>query len=95
MYRHKWKGMLREGDRKTELTDRVHPTQKPVGMLVQILEDIAAKYKIVLDPYSGSGSTLIACEKTGRRCYAMEISPAYVDIAVARWEAFTGQKATR
>ena len=95
MYRHQWKGMLREGDRKTELKDRVHPTQKPVGLFVQILGDIAAKYPIVLEPYSGSGSTLIACEKTGRTCYAMEIAPAYVDVAVARWEAFTGRTATR
>ena len=95
MYRHHWSGMVREGDRKTELTDRVHPTQKPVGLFEQILEDIAGKYGIVLDPYAGSGSTLIACEKTGRTCYAMEIAPAYCDVIVKRWEDFTGRKAQR
>ena len=86
MYRHRWSGMVREGDRKTELTDRVHPTQKPVGLFEQILEDIARKYSIVLDPYAGSGSILIACEKTDRTCYAMETSPAYCDVIVKRWK---------
>ena len=95
MYRHRWSGMLREGDRKTELIDRVHPTQKPVGLFEQILEDVAKKYSIVLDPYAGSGSTLIACEKTDRTCYALETSPAYCDVIVKRWEDFTGRKATR
>ena len=93
MYRHRWSGMVREGDRKTELKDRVHPTQKPVGLFEQILEDVAKKYSIVLDPYAGSGSTLIACEKTGRTCYAVETSRAYCDVIVKRWEDFTGQKA--
>lgn len=46
------------------------------------------------EPFSGSGTTLIAAEKTGRRCYAMELSPQYVDVAVKRWQEFTGQVAT-
>ena len=95
MYRHTWSGMVREGDRRTELADRVHPTQKPVGLMKQILDDIGTGYDVVLDPYLGSGSTLIACEILKRRCYAMEISPEYCDVAVARWEAFTGRTATR
>ena len=95
MYRHRWSGMVRAGDRRTELADRVHPTQKPVGLMKQILDDIGKGYDVVLDPYLGSGSTLIACEILKRRCYAMEIEPAYVDVAVARWEAFTGRKANR
>ena len=93
MYRHLWSGMVREGGRKAELADRVHPTQKPVGLMKQILEDIGTGYDVVLDPYMGSGSTLIACEILKRRCYAMEIAPEYVDLAVQRWEEFTGQKA--
>ena len=95
IYRHKWAGLTREGDRRTELADRVHPTQKPVGLMKQILEDIGTGYDVMLDPYLGSGSILIACEILKRRCYAMEIAPAYVDVAVARWEAFTGRTATR
>ena len=95
MYRHTWSGMVREGDRKTELADRVHPTQKPVGLLKQMLDDIGTGFDVVLDPYLGSGSTLIACEILKRRCYAMEIDPCYVDVTVKRWEDFTGKKAKR
>ena len=48
---------------------------------------------IIFDPYSGSGTTIIACEQIGRKCRAIEISPAYVDVAITRWQNFTGQKA--
>ena len=48
----------------------------------------------VYEPFSGSGTTIIACEKSARRCYAMELNPAYVDIAVRRWQQFTGKTAT-
>ena len=48
----------------------------------------------VYDPFSGSGTTIIAAEMTGRACLAIEVSPAYIDVAVRRWEAFTGQQAT-
>ena len=47
----------------------------------------------ILDPFLGSGSTLIACEQTNRICYGMEIDPAYIDVIIERWENFTGQKA--
>ena len=46
------------------------------------------------EPFSGSGTTIIACEQTGRTCHAVELSPAYVDVAVRRWQAFTGERAT-
>jgi DNA modification methylase len=73
---------------------RVHPTQKSVVMICDIFENIVTnKSKIVVDIYGGSGSTLIACEKTNRNCYMMELDPKYCDVIVARWEAFTGQKA--
>jgi DNA modification methylase len=49
----------------------------------------------VLDTFLGSGSTLIACERTGRVCYGMELEPLYIDVAVRRWEAFSGEKAKR
>jgi DNA modification methylase len=53
------------------------------------------KGEIVLEPFSGSGTTVIACEQTDRICYAMEREPAYCDLAVKRWEEFTGQKAVK
>jgi 16S rRNA G966 N2-methylase RsmD len=67
-----------------------HPTQKPV----ELLEWCLAKAEgIVLDPFGGSGSTLVACEKTSRHCRMMELDPAYVDCIVKRWEDFTGNTA--
>ena len=50
---------------------------------------------IVIEPFSGSGTTIIAAEQTERKCYAMELSPVYCDLAVERWENFTGQKAVK
>jgi DNA modification methylase len=70
----------------------VHPTMKPVELIELALEDQPGK-KIVLDSFGGSGSTLIACEKTGRHCRMMEIDPKYCDVIVARWEQATGKKA--
>jgi DNA modification methylase len=70
--------------------DRVHPTQKPVEVCVDIMERGGQN---VLDLYGGSGSTLIACEKTDRTCFMMELDPSYCDAIVARWEKYTGKKA--
>jgi len=67
-----------------------HPTQKPVELLEWCLLKADG---LVLDPFGGSGSTLIACEKTNRHCRMMELDPAYVDVIVARWESFTGNTA--
>tara|TARA_Y100000310_G_scaffold133778_1_gene132763 strand:+ start:1395 stop:2612 length:1218 start_codon:yes stop_codon:yes gene_type:complete len=93
MYRHRWSGMVREGSRNEELKVRVHPTQKPVGLLSAILEDFSKPGEIILDPFLGSGSTLIACERLGRICYGMEISEAYVAVAIRRWEQYTARDA--
>jgi len=90
-YDFTWAGMVREGNRKEELKDRVHPTQKPVGLCGKILNDFGGK--TILDPFLGSGSTLIACEKTNRICYGMEIDPHYCDVIVKRWQDFTGKEA--
>ncbi len=92
-YRHVWNGMTRKGNRNEELKVRVHPTQKPVGLLSNIIKDYSEKNDSVLDCYLGSGSTLIACEQTNRVCYGMELDPGYVDVIVKRWENFTGKKA--
>jgi hypothetical protein len=93
MYRHLWSGMMRAGPRDVELTDRVHPTQKPVAVLEAILRDFSAAGDAICDPYVGSGSTVIACERTDRTCYAVEIEPRYCDVIIQRWEAYTGAKA--
>lgn len=70
----------------------VHPTMKPIELIEMALEDHPKK-KIVYDSFGGSGSTLIACEKTGRKCYTMELDPHYCDTIVARYEKYSGKKA--
>lgn len=72
---------------------REHPTMKPVELVERCLRNSSQLGQIVLDPFLGSGSTLIAAERLGRRCYGMEIDPRYVDVAVRRWEENTGRKA--
>ena len=69
-----------------------HPTQKPIALAAKALKNHEAA--TVLDIFCGSGSTLIAAEQLGRKCYGMEISPAYCDVIVKRWENLTGKKAT-
>ena len=88
-YRCVWNGMTREG----ESGERVHPTQKPIKLFCDIINDFADAGAVIFEPFSGSGTTIIAAEKTSRVCYAMELSPAYIDVAVKRWEDFTGKKA--
>ncbi len=94
MFRHGWSGMFMSGAKKDEGSKKLHPTQKPVGLFTDILDEYMAG-PLVLDPFLGSGSTLIACEKTNRKCYGTEIDPHYVDIIVKRWQDYTGQKAHR
>ena len=93
LYHFLWNGLCREGSRDVEGKTRVHPTQKPVGMLADILKDFSEQNDSVLDCFGGSGSTLIACEQLNRKCYMMELDPHYVDVIIERWENFTGQKA--
>ena len=77
--------------RRSEL----HPTMKPIGLLAKLINNSSHKGDIVLDPFGGSGSTMIACEQLGRKCRMMEIDPHYADVIVKRWEDFTGQKAVK
>lgn len=72
---------------------KLHPTVKPVAMVVDAIKDCSKRGQIVLDPFCGSGTILIAAEKTGRCARAIELDPAYVDVAVRRWEQYTGKKA--
>jgi DNA modification methylase len=71
----------------------VHPTIKPTAMVADAILDCSSRNDIVLDPFLGSGTTVIAAERTGRICYGMELEPSYVDIVVRRWQAFTEKKA--
>ncbi len=70
-----------------------HPTMKPVELVEMAINHACPSGGIVLDLFGGSGSTLIACEKTKRRCFTMELDPRYCDVIVKRWEDFTGKKA--
>jgi DNA modification methylase len=73
----------------------LHPTIKPVELFVRPIESHTRPGDVVYEPFSGSGTQLIAAEKTGRVCYAIDQEPRYVDVAVKRWEAFTGKKAVK
>jgi DNA modification methylase len=72
----------------------LHPTVKPVALVADATMDVSARGDIVLDSFLGSGTTLIACERTGRTCYGMELDPLYIDTIVRRWQKFTGLSAT-
>jgi DNA modification methylase len=72
----------------------MHPTVKPVAMLADAIRDVSKRGAIVLDPFAGSGSTLIAAEKTGRHARCIEYEPKYCDVIVRRWQAYTGKAAT-
>jgi len=79
---------------KQRVVGNEHPTQKPTRLFEIPMEQHTVKGAVVLEPFSGSGSQLIAAEKLGRRCRAIELSPAFVDVALRRWQAATGKAAT-
>lgn len=91
IYHQLWNGMIREGEHEK----RVHPTQKPVRMLSNIINDFCAPGESVLDVFGGSGSVLVACEQLGRRCFMCELSEHYCDVIIQRWENLTGEVAER
>lgn len=93
LYHFLWNGLCREGSREVEGKKRVHPTQKPVGMLGDILKDFSKENESVLDMFGGSGSTIIACEQLKRKCFICELDPHYCDVIIQRWENLTGKKA--
>lgn len=93
LYRWLWNGLCRKGERNVEGKTRVHPTQKPVGMLALIIKDFSKENDCILDCFGGSGSTLMACEQTNHSCYMIEYEAAYIDVIIKRWEDFTGKKA--
>ena len=70
-----------------------HPTPKPVGLIADAILDVTARNDLILDPFMGSGSTLIAAERVGRRCRGLELDPLYIDLAIRRWQRLTGDQA--
>ncbi len=72
---------------------RMHPTVKPVALVADAIRDCSTRNGVVLDCFAGSGTTVIAAEKTGRRAYAMELDPKYVETAIRRWRDYTGEDA--
>lgn len=80
-------------DHPRPLKNELHPTMKPVGLLTRLIEDGSLPNQNIYDPFLGSGSTLIAAEKTNRKCLGIEKDPIYCDVIVKRWEDFTGSKA--
>ena len=71
----------------------LHPTVKPVALVADAIMDCSGRGEVILDAFLGSGTTVIAAERTGRICYGIEIDPVYVDTIIRRWQAFTGQSA--
>lgn len=91
IFRHLWKGMIKASEHGQ---GRIHPTQKPIALAEWCFKELAIESLVILDLFLGSGSTLIACEKTNRRCFGMEIDPHYCSVILARWEKFTGKVAS-
>lgn len=94
MLRHDWFGFL-SSENQQDARNRVHPTQKPITLLVDIINQWGDNCNNIIDLYGGSGSTLIACEQLNRNCYMMELDPKYIDVIIKRWEEFTGKKAIK
>jgi DNA modification methylase len=86
---------LKRNSRRTHLKPRIdlHPTAKPVALVADAILDCTKRDDIVLDPFMGSGTTILAAERTGRRCYGTELDLQYVDTAIRRWQKFTGRQA--
>ena len=75
------------------MTNREHPTMKPVSLFSYQIQNNTYEGDVVLDIFGGSGTTMIACEQLNRNCYMMELDPKYCDVIINRWEQFTGEKA--
>lgn len=94
MLRHDWVGFLSSKNAK-DAQHRVHPTQKPITLLADIINQWGSNCNNIVDLYGGSGSTLIACEQLNRNCFMMELDPKYCDVIIKRWEQYTGEKALK
>ncbi|MFT0532422.1 site-specific DNA-methyltransferase [Castellaniella hirudinis] len=95
---HFWCGARDQGDVwqiKKPAKNDLHPTMKPVELVERAVRNSSKTRDVVLDPFGGSGTTVIACEKATRHARVIELDPKYVDVIVRRWQDFTGEKATR
>jgi DNA modification methylase len=95
---HYWCGARDQGDVwfvKKPVVNDLHPTMKPVELVDRAIRNSSKSRDTVLDPFGGSGSTLIACEKTGRQARIVELEPRYCDVIVRRWQDFTGGRAAQ
>jgi DNA modification methylase len=92
VWRHPGANSLGRGTEEGNLL-ALHPTVKPVALVADALMDFSARGEVVLDGFLGSGTTIIASERTGRRCCGIEIDPAYVDTIIRRWQAFARENA--
>ena len=79
--------------RRDNVNHYVHPNQKPTDLCIKALGNHTLDGALLLDPFLGSGSSLLACEQTHRTCYGLELDPQYCDVIVTRWQDFTGQQA--
>lgn len=89
-----FRSVVRQFTQASEKTNRVHPTQKPISLTEWIMEKFKITARTVADYFGGSGSTLIAAEKNGMKCFCMEYDERFVDVIIKRWEQYTGKKAT-
>lgn len=85
IYTHRWCGFMKAGSRRLNPVPRIHPTQKPVELYMAMLRDFSNEGDVVLDCFSGSGTTIIACEETGRICLSMELSLHYCREIINRY----------
>ena len=90
VFKHQWNGMIKESERGEK---RVHPTQKPVALAEWCFDQYGEECMSILDLFAGSGFALMACERKGKTGYMMELSPAYCDVIVKRWQDYTGKEA--
>lgn len=94
---HFWCGARDQGDVwffDKPSRNELHPTMKPVALVERAIRNSSKSQDIVLDPFGGSGTTMVASERTGRRARLIELDPVYVDVTVERWQAYTGNQAT-
>ena len=89
--RHRW--IFFFGTEHEPQRGRQHPTQKPVLLIEDLINRYTSEGQVILDPFLGSGTTVISAERTGRIAYGCELSPAYCDVVISRWEAETGEQA--
>ena len=88
LFTHRWNGMLRDSERER----RFHPTQKPAALADWVFTELGAEGDVILDPFLGSGPTVIAAEQTNRRVFGLEMSAEYIAIILERWSVHTGRQ---